>query len=332
MTINDINVIGLDNAPAYYFLNPIFLRITSDTKFITYVTIKLKNRTALDLLGNDLETKEFRLQSNNEGQVLVDIADYIKSIAVYPNGYKAKTPQQAVPNSLNDIQLTIQVNTQEDTNYTEFIIDKLFIYGYMLSNSTNRFITNNTILNVNNQFTNEIVNIPYYNSELNGGILKELSNSRFVLNSSNKSIDIIQDTENNILNHIQVVGCEPILFRFLNSAGGYNYVLFNSYTYTSSSNPTENNVRLNRFFSEQVTYIGQKTDYNKEYTAFQEFDNRFNFFIDEFIRSQYVQVCFSNFDDPDWYEIEIQQNQLPNISGDSFEIAYKFKLLTSINL
>lgn len=332
MTINDITINGIDSAGAYYFLNPIFLRITSDTKFITYVTIKLKNRTALDLLGNDLETKEFRLQSNNEGQILVDISDYIKSIAVYPNGYKSKTPQQIVPNSLNDIQLTINVSTREDVGPTEFIIDKLFLYGYKLTNLTNRNITNNSVLNVNNDFTNEYINIPYYNSDIDSGALKTLSNSRFVLNETNKSIDIVQETENNILNHIQVVGCEPILFRFLNSSGGYSYVVFNSYTYTSSSNPTENNVKLNRFFSEQVTYIGQKVDYNKEYTAIQEFDNRFKLFIDEFIRSQYVQVCFSNFADADWLEIDIQQNQLPNISGDSFEIAYKFKLLTSINL
>ena len=46
MTINNINLIGIE-ADSYYFLNPIFIRIESQTKFITKATFKFTNKSAV---------------------------------------------------------------------------------------------------------------------------------------------------------------------------------------------------------------------------------------------------------------------------------------------
>lgn len=66
MTINDINLIGIDSE-AYYFLNPIFVRIESSTKFITKASFKFTNKSAMGSDGTDLKSAEFKLMANPEG-------------------------------------------------------------------------------------------------------------------------------------------------------------------------------------------------------------------------------------------------------------------------
>lgn len=325
MTKNNIDLLGIDN-DAYYFLNPIFVKIQSSTKFITKATLKLTNNTAMGSDGNSLSTAELKLQSNPEGIIYVDISDYINSIAVYPNGYRAKSVNNSIPNSLNDINIVIKVSTKEDATETIFSLDKLFIRGYIFSQYTNIEVLDINLIRDNN--STEIINVPYYKYPM--GVYNNLSLMRFKIVDRKINYTKITEQETNILNHNIFTGCEPLMIRFLNSAGSYSHVVFNSYTYSSKSSPDDTKIKVNRFKSDYVSFINQKVSHEKEYTAIQEFDERFKSFVDELVRSQYVQVMFGVSDD--WIEVDIQQNTMPAVENDSFELSYRFKLQTSINL
>lgn len=325
MTINNIDLLGIDN-DAYYFLNPIFVKIQSSTKFVTKATLKLTNNTAMGSDGNSLSTAEFKLQSNPEGIIYVDISDYIDSIAVYPNGYRAKSVNIQIPNSLNDINIVIKVSTKEDATETIFSLDKLFIRGYIFSQYTNIEVLDINLIRDNN--STELINVPYYKYPM--GVYNNLSLMRYKIVDRKINYTEITEQETNILNHNIFTGCEPLMIRFLNSAGSYSHVVFNRYTYSSKSSPDDTKIKVNRFKSDYVSFINQKISHEKEYTAIQEFDERFKSFVDELVRSQYVQVMFGVSDD--WIEVDIQQNTMPAVENDSFELSYRFKLQTSINL
>ena len=325
MTINDINLIGIDS-DAYYFLNPIFVRIESSTKFITKASFKFTNKSAMGSNGTDLKSAEFKLIANPEGIVYVDISEYIKSVSIYANGYKSKTASGSIPNSLNDIDIVVKVSTKTDAEETTFNLSKLFILGYKFTQSTNNVVNS---LNLDWDYsTYEYTNVPYYFNANN--ILKDYSLDRYRLNLTTRKIETFKQENIDILNHAQVVGCQNILFRFLNSSGGYNYIAFNRYTNSTNSNVEDENIKVNRFRNNYVSFIGKKVDHEREYTAIQEFDERFKLFADELIRSQYVSVMFGQSDE--WQEVDIQQNTMPAINKNSFELSYKFKLLTSINI
>lgn len=325
MTINNIDLIGIDN-DAYLFLNPIFVKIQSDSKFITKATLKLVNNTAMGSDGNSLSTAEFSLQSNPEGIIYVDISTYINSIAVYPNGYRAKFVNHSIPNSLNDINIIVKVSTKEDAAETIFVLDKLFIRGYLFSQNTNIEVDSINLEKDNS--SNELINIPFYKYPV--GLYSDLSLRRYEIIDRKIIQNSINESETNILNHNIFTGCEPLIIRFLNSAGSYSHVVFNRYTYSSQSNPDDTKIKINRFKSNYISFINQNVSHEKEYTAIQDFDERFKSFIDELVRSQYVQVMFGF--SGDWLEVDIQQNTMPAVENDSFELAYKFKLQTSINL
>ena len=325
MTINNINLIGIE-ADSYYFLNPIFIRIESQTKFITKATFRFTNKSAIGSDGNDLKTAELKLQSNPEGIIYVDISKYIDSIAIYANGYKSKVSSSDIPNSLNDIDIEVKVSTKTDTTETIFNLSKLFILGYEFTQSTNNFVNS---LNLDVDYSmHDHINVPYYFNS--NDIYKEYSKKRFDLNKNTRKIEVYNESNFNILNHVQLVGCNYILFRFLNSSGGYNYIAFNRYTNSTNSNVEDENIKVNRFRNNYVSFIGKKVDHEREYTAIQEFDERFKLFADELIRSQYVSVMFGQSDE--WQEVDIQQNTMPALNKNSFELSYKFKLLTSINI
>lgn len=326
MENNEIQILGLES-DAYYFLNPIYLTIKSDNKFITYADLKLTNKSAVNSKGEDLQSANFRLQSNPEGIIYVDISEYIKSLAVYPNGYRAKNFDYDIPSSLNNITLDINVYNSSEEIVTNFNFDKQFIRGYVLTPNTNVVFSDlNLIYDINND---EEINVPYYRYP--DDYTRELSLLRYHIVDGVIDDYNIQESQIEIQNHINLKSCKPIIVRFLNSKGGFNFIVFSNYSYTTQSNVDDSNkIKVDRYQYNQVSYIDQKVTHSKEFTAVQEYDERFAGFADELIRSQCVWVAFGNSDN--FVEVDMQNNSMPSVVGNSFELSYKFKVSTSINL
>lgn len=329
MTINDIQINGIDESNAYYFLNPIFLEIKSDTKFVTNATLRFTNKSAKSVTGTDLSTTNFRLQSNPEGVIFVDIAEYIKNIAVYANGYRAKNVTPDLPYSLNDVDFEIEVSTNEDEETTLFQFNKLFVRGYEITNKTNN-IVNSLNIGFYDPETLEDTAVPYYYSANTRTVRFNFGKYKYSINGSNISAYTIDENTVSLMNKVMLVGCNGVVFRFLNSKGGYNHVYFSNYTIGSTSNVESERIKINQYSQNKVLYLSKNVTNDKEYVAIQDFDKRFQYFIDEFIRSSYVQVSFDS--GSTYVDVEIQSNSVPATTEHSFEVAYKFKLNNSINI
>lgn len=329
MIINDIQVNGIDEGNAYYFLNPIFLEIKSDTLFVTNATLRFTNKSAKSVTGTDLSTTDFKLQSNPEGVIYVDIAEYIKNIAVYANGYRSKVVTPDLPYSLNDVDFEIDVYTQDSEDITTFYFNKLFIRGYEITTKTNN-IVNSLNIGYYDPETQEETNAPFYYSSITNEVRFKFGKYRYSINGSNIVAYDIDENTVSLMNKVMLVGCNGVVFRFLNSKGGYNHVYFSNYTIGSTSNIDNERIKINQYSQNKVLFLSKNVTNDKEYIAIQEFDKRFQYFVDEFIRSSYVQVSFDL--GVTYIDVEIQSNQVPATSEHSFEVAYKFKLNNSINI
>lgn len=328
MVINEIEVNGID-FDSYYFLNPIFVRIESSTKFVTKAIVSLTNRTAKSSTGGDLISANFELQSNPEGKVFFDLSDYVRSTAVEPNGYGSKIEIFNLPNSLNDFNISIKVFVKDEVDSTDFSIDKLLIYGGENSPKTNVFFSGESLSlsNTIDLLTFENVTTPYYKFEDNRNRL--LSLSRYKVENK-KAIEYYENESNiNNLDHVKVGGCDNLMVRFLNSKGGYEHLLFERYTYSSKSEDSEDLIKLNDFSNNKVISINRSVDYSKEVTASGNFLSRHKYFIDELIRSPYVAAMFPK--SSEFIEIIPLGNSVPETPKKSFDISFSFKIVTSIN-
>jgi len=329
MTINEIQINGIDESNAYYFLNPVFLEIKSDKKFITNATLRFTNKSAKSVTGTDLSTTDFKLQSNPEGVIYVDIAEYIKNIAVYANGYRAKVINNNLPYSLNDVEFEIEVGTREDEDVTLFTFNKLFVRGYEITNKTNNKVESLNI-GLYDPETLEETNVPFYKSTNPTDRNFVFSEYRYRINGYSIQSYRITQQDVSLMNLVYIHGCTPLIFRFLNSKGGYSHILFNTYNVQSSSETETERIKINQYSQNKVLFLDKNVKNDKEYIATQDFDSRFRYFVDEFIRSSFVQVSFDG--SVNFVDVEIQSNQVPATNESSFEVAYKFKLNNSINI
>lgn len=331
MILNDIEVKGIDSAEAYYFLNPIYLTITSESKFITRVNLNFTNRSAIDNYGNDLKTAEFRLQSNPEGKVFIDISDYVKSIVIYPNGHRAKVKNDNLPYSLNDFQFTLDVYTREDVDTpTKFTFEKLFVNGYLNVQHTNVILNIDSINDMPDELGIEYSK-PYY---LNTSTDLSETLRFYEVDVANK-VMTYRDLDKSMINATNLIyltnNCNDVYFRFLNQYGYYSIIVFSNYTYSTSSQvDNTNRIRVQDFQNNKVINLNSNIKFDKEFTAVKEFNSRFKGFIEDFITSQYVQVW--NKYDSYWLDVEMIANSMPESFDSSFEVSYKFKLINSINL
>ena len=326
MTINDINITGIDNSDSYYFLNPIFLRIDSQSKFVTRATIQLTNYARLNATGESLQTNTFKVQSNPEGIIYIDISEYIKTIAVSLNGYRSRYYNNNSPYSINNMDVVIHVETREDSTPTRFLFYKFFVNGYSITQQTNRRVVSLN-LSTNDDITDEEMNIPYFVGESE---IEKLSRTRYDRYEHNINPYTIPASTINYSNYVHLKGCDNVYFRFLNSKGGYNHIAFNSFSISTNNETQDSKIKISDYANNKVFKVPNKITHNREYTAVHEFDSRFRPFIDEFIRSQYVQVLFDV--GSEFLDVDIQQNSVPSNNDESFELAYKFKLTNSINL
>lgn len=330
MTINEIQINGIDESNMYYFLNPIFLEIKSEKKFVTNATLRFTNKSAKSVTGTDLSTTDFKLQSNPEGVIYVDIAEYIKNIAVYANGYRAKVVNKDLPYSLNDIDFEIEVATREDEEPTLFEFNKLFIRGYEITTKTNNKVESLNI-GLYDPETLEDTNVPYYIVRNIEDLDYPFTRLRYRINENNRvELYYISKSEVNLKNYVFTHGCNSLIFRFLNSKGGYNHIFFNTYNVQSSSETETERIKINQYSQNKVLFLSKNVKNDKEYIATQDFDARFRYFVDEFIRSSFVQVSFDG--SVNFVDVEIQSNSVPATNESSFEVAYKFKLNNSINI
>lgn len=316
-TISGVTINGIDESNTYYFLNPILIEVSS-TKFVTYVEVKLKNNSKVNDNNTPIETAIFKLQSNPAGIVYIDLSDYIKTISTNLNGYRSAIVSD-VPNSLNAIDVDINVYTRTDiVTPVNFKFNKFFINGY--SNTENTNISTNNI-----NLTG--INIPFYKKHI------DLSIVRYYVDTVAKKIskNFINITDVNVLDMIDYDTCENVIFKFLNSKGSYSIIVFDSFTFTSSNKVDQSKkVKLNNFQQKKVVVLDGNVSFDREITAVSEFNSRFEDYVNEFINSQYVMCSFDK--GQTFQDIEILDNTLSDTFDKSFDVTYKFKLLTSINI
>lgn len=324
--LTDVKIKGLERN-AYYFLNPIFVTIEANEALLR-AEVRLTNTSAIGANGSDLSSATFKLMASPDGKIRFDLAEYVKSVAVYPNGYRAKRVYPGVY-TLNNINISFKISS--NSGNVSLLMSKQFVLGYSDTDSTNVYVID---LNLDTEdFTLKDLSIPFYRNVSMNEILNMLSRERFRINGNAIEAYHLEESEMNILNDVYLKSCDFAVFRFLNSKGGYNYIVSGDYSYTTKSEVTDNDVTIRDFFNQRVSKIGKKVNFEKEYTAKFELPKKFNAFVDEFIRSGHVEVAFEqDLSDITFFEIDIQENTTPQVNGNSISFDYSFKLITSTNI
>lgn len=324
MTINEITLDGLEN-DAYYFLNPILIKISSVSKFVTIAKIKLTNRSALASNGADLSTQNFELQSNLKGEVFLDLSEYINTICVYPSGYRSNTVNELIPYSLNNINISVSVAYRDGLEDVIFSLDKDFVLGYSEGNKTNVDVVS---LNLDESFDNidfEKINIPYY--KYSRDFIRNSSLERYYIENNSVVMRNVSESSISFRDYVRTGNCNDVLVRFLNTKGGYSYFVFENYTSSVKTTVKGDVIKLRDFNNRRILEINRKVENDREYTLTTEVKKRHKLFVENMISSQFLSVLFPNSNN--FIEVELTNNSTPSTDDSYFDFSLSFKAIDS---
>lgn len=326
-TINEITATDLSSSTYYRGLNPLILKIHSSTKTINKVVLYSINQSALNL-----NIPFITLYPNSNNELIIDLNTLFKNIMIDVNGKESKSYNINNPNSINVIHTEIDVYTSNNVS-TRFFYSLNIVYSYQNTNKVN--LSFNT-LNLDSyplstaqplNDLNQSYNVPFY--EHKDSFLRDCSLLRYNRNNTTSNSYVLDSSLINLENKINFVSNNYIVFRFLNSNGGYSFIAFENYTINSTIN-VDNSNSFKQYNANQnkTLSINNKFELDNQGVAYTEMDCRFKNFAIEFINSHYVQ--FRTKDTIEWQDCEVISNNLSDNFNNSFELMYNFKKLNNI--
>jgi hypothetical protein len=223
-------------------------------------------------------------------------------------------------NVINNFEFTFNVELNNAT-FETVVLSKTFIKGFAQQyNSTKDFLDNNKILYVGeiNYYGTEI-----YNYLLSFGIVFEYEK---IVNNA-----IVKDLVSNIqsVNFRNKLFCNYSVVRFLNSLGGYQSFIFDSFEVITKNKP-EKIIPKNIYNFYDSGFITIGSEVNSEIEFFSNSNQNENIILADMIHSN--DIAWFDFDTGVWVQLIPNSNTI-NINKKNISIKnkLKFDFYTSVN-